>query len=292
DKRADRARRRAFDHELASRSWDLLLHLQLALRASRVARHVRAPVKLGFDRARARELQWLFTNAAIAPRVNEHVLDSFQGFLDALGVPRGPLQWNLPLPLEAQRYAEELTAGAPATLVISPCSSHVLRNWRPERYAAVARHASDAHGMRVILCGGSSETERAMGAAIERACAVPLVNQIGRDTLPQMLALLSRAQVLLSPDSGPAHMATMVGTPVIGLYAATRSARCGPYLSRAWCVDRYEQAARRYCGRSAAQLPWTKKIERPGVMDLIEVADVLERLDALMRSPANIAAHE
>ena len=87
-------------------------------------------------------------------------------------------------------------------------------------------------------------------------------------------------------------MATMVGTPGIGLYAATRSARCGPYLSRAWCVDRYEQAAQRYCGRSADQLPWTKKIERPGVMDLIEVADVLERLDALMSTPATIAAHE
>jgi len=98
--------------------------------------------------------------------------------------------------------------------------------------------------------------------------------------------------VLLTPDSGPAHMATMVGTPVIGLYAATRSARCGPYLSREWCVDRYEQAAWRYCARDAAQLPWTRKIERPGVMDLIEVRDVQERLDALMGVPATIAAHE
>ncbi len=75
---------------------------------------------------------------------------------------------------------------------------------------------------------------------------MPLLNQIGRDTLPQMLALLARATALLTPDSGPAHMATMVGTPVIGLYAATNPARSGPYLSRRWCVNAYPQAARRF----------------------------------------------
>jgi heptosyltransferase I len=292
DKRDSWGSLRALRAQLAGRRFDVLLHMQLSLRASLAAAMIRARLRIGFDRTRARELQWLFTNATIPARRNEHVLDGLQGFLDALGVPRGALQWNLPLPDEARRYAEELTPGTQPTLVISPCSSHTLRNWRPERYAAVARHAHAVHGMRVILCGGSSEVERAMGTAIERATGVPLVNQIGRDTLPKMLALLARARVLLSPDSGPAHMATMVGTPVIGLYAATRSARCGPYLSRAWCVDRYEQAARRYCGCSPEQLPWTKKIERPGVMDLIEVADVLERLDALMRMPATITAHE
>jgi heptosyltransferase I len=89
--------------------------------------------------------------------------------------------------------------------------------------------------------------------------------------------------VLLTPDSGPAHMATMVATPVIGLYAATRLQRSGPYFSRQWCVDRYEQAAQRYRGCSASALPWHEKIEHPGVMDLIDVADVRERLDALLR---------
>jgi len=292
DKRDSWGSLMALRARLAARRFDVLLHMQISLRASLAAAVVPARLRLGFDRTRARELQWLFTNAAIPARRNEHVLDGLQGFLYALGLPREPLRWNLPLPEEAQRYAEQLTASAQPTMLISPCSSHTLRNWRAERYAAVARHAYDVHGMRVILCGGPSDIERDMGAAIERAAHVPIVNQIGRDTLPQMLALLARARVLLSPDSGPAHMATMVGTPVIGLYAATRSARCGPYLSRAWCVDRYAQAAHRFCGRSAEELPWTKKIERPGVMDLIEVADVIERLDALLRAPATIAAHE
>ncbi|HEX4023818.1 MAG TPA: glycosyltransferase family 9 protein [Steroidobacteraceae bacterium] len=289
DKHAGARSARALRAQLHSRRFDVLLHMQLSLRASLLSALIPARVRLGFDRARARELQWLFTNAQIAPRRNEHVLDSFQGFLAALGIEPGRLEWDLPLPSEARQYAAGLIPDRRPTLLISPCSSHPLRNWRPERYAAIARHAAQEHGMRVILCGGRSTDELAMAAAIESAAGAALINQVGRDTLPQLLALLARATALLSPDSGPAHMATMVGTPVIGLYAATRPQRCGPYLSQQWCVDRYPQAARRYCGRDAADLPWQAKIERPGVMDLIGVDEVCERLDALLQASAGRA---
>jgi len=286
DKRAGLVGARDLRAALRGRRFDLLLHMQLSLRSSLISARVRARIRLGFDRARARELQWLFTNAQLAPARNQHVLDSFLGFLAALGVEQRDLEWNLPLPPQAQRYAAALLPDQRPTLIISPCSSHAARNWRPERYAAIADHAARVHAMQVILCGGRSEPERELGAAIERLASVQLVNQIGRDTLPQLLALLARASVLLAPDSGPVHMATMVGTPVIGLYAATRLERSGPYLSRQWCVDRYDAAARRFRGCSAARLPWHEKIEHPAVMDLIEIADVRERLDALMAARA------
>ncbi len=86
-------------------------------------------------------------------------------------------------------------------------------------------------------------------------------------------------------------MATMVGTPVIGLYAATNPARSGPYLSREWCVDAFAEAAERFRGRSVAQLPWATKIELPGVMDLIEVPQVTAKLDALLASPRMTELH-
>jgi heptosyltransferase I len=267
---------------LSDRRFDLLLDLQLALRASAVSTLVRSPLKLGFDRARARELQWLFTNAQIAPASREHVLDSFLGFVRACGIEPGPPAWNLTLPAGACAYAARVIPDAQPTLVISPCSSHRARNWSADRYAAVADHAATVRGMRVVLAGGRSAEERRMGAAIAAAAKVPVIDQVGRDTLPELLGLLSRATALLTPDSGPAHMATMVGLPVVGLYACTRSARAGPYYSRQWCVDRYDAAARRVFGRPADLLPWTRKIERPGIMDLIEVADVTDRLDALL----------
>jgi heptosyltransferase I len=140
--------------------------------------------------------------------------------------------------------------------------------------------------MRVLLCGGRSALELDYGTRIEQLMRRPCVNLVGKDTLLELLATLRRATVLLSPDSGPAHMATTVGTPVIGLYAATNPERSGPYYSRPWCVDRYEAAARQFLGKAPAEIPWTTKIERPGVMDLIEVEAVAERLDALVAAGA------
>ena len=262
--------------------FDLLLHLQLSIRASAAAALIPAPMKLGFDKPRARELQWLFTNARVAERRREHVLDSFMGFADALGVAHKRLRWDIPLPSTALAYAEHLVPDMQPTLVISPCSSHELRNWLPERYAAVADYAAEKHGMRVILCGGPKDVERDMAAAIVKRARVPLMNQVAKDTLPQLLALLSRATVLLTPDSGPAHMATMVDTPVIGLYGPTNPARSGPYLSRRWCVDVYDAAARKFLAKPASELPWTTKIEVPGVMELIEVPAVTAKLDELL----------
>jgi heptosyltransferase I len=227
-------------------------------------------------------MQWLFTNARIAERQREHVLDSFMGFADALGIAHKRLRWGIPLPANALAYAEHLIPDRQPVLVISACSSHRLRNWLPERYAAVADHAAEKHGMRVILCGGPSALEREMAEAIVRHARVPIVNQVAKDTLPQLLALLARATVLLTPDSGPAHMATMVDTPVIGLYAATNPRRSGPYLSRRWCVDAYDQAARKFLERPADQIAWTTKIEEPGVMELIEVPAVTTKLDELL----------
>jgi heptosyltransferase I len=283
DKRSGLSGLRNLREQLRGRQYDVLLHMQLAIRASAMAYAVNAPIKLGFDRARARELQWLFTNERIAARTREHVLDSFFGFLAALGIEERVLKWNVPLPADAVSYAEWLIPDSQPTLVISPCSSHSLRNWAVERYAAVADYAVEHHGMRVILAGGPTPLETETGAAIERLVKTQVINQIGKDTLPQLLGLLSRAQVLIAPDSGPVHMATMVGTPVIGLYAATNPARSGPYLSRQWCVDAYPEAAVAFCRTDPDKLPWTRKIEIPGVMDLITVPSVTAKLDELLR---------
>jgi heptosyltransferase I len=276
---------------LSSRRFDLLLHMQSSARASLLSTLVRSPIKLGFDRARALDLQWLFTNRRIAPRRREHVLDSFMGFLDALGIIQHPVVWNLPLPADALAYARAVIADRRPTLVVSACSSHSLRNWHPQGYAQVCDHAARRWNMRVILCGGPDAIERRMGDDILAYAVSKPIDQIGRDTLPQMLALLGAATVLLTPDSGPAHMATMVGIPVIGLYAPTNPVRSGPYFSRQWCVDRFQEAARKFLGRELEQLPWNVKIERPGVMDLIEPAAVIEKLDRLMqeREPAEQA---
>ncbi|MCM2310243.1 MAG: glycosyltransferase family 9 protein [Steroidobacteraceae bacterium] len=286
DKKAGRAAYSDLRRRMAGRRYDALLHMQLAFRASVAAALVPARLKVGFDRARARELQWLFTNTRVEPREREHVLDSLFGFAERIGLRQRSMRWDIPLPEPARDYARRVIPEGQPTLVISPCSSHALRNWSPERYAAVADHAAARHGLRVLVCGGRSDLELQYGERIAALMRQPCQNLVGKDTLLELLATLQRATLLVSPDSGPAHMATAVGTPVIGLYAATNPARSGPYYSRDWCVDRYEAAARQFMGKPAAALSWTTKIERPGVMDLITPTDVIERLDALLAAGA------
>jgi heptosyltransferase I len=285
DKRSLRAGAIALRQAVRGRRFDVLLHMQTAFRASLYSLLISARRRIGFDWARARELQWLFSNERIAAGRNEHVLDTYVGFVEALGVTERRLEWRLPIPAEAAAWARRQIPDGVRTLVVSACSSRRARNWRVERYAAVIDHAVRRHGLQVLLCGSPAAYERDMAARIENRVTVPVRNIVGTDTLPQLLALLQRATVLLAPDSGPAHMATMVGTPVIGVGATTRSARSGPYLSRQWCVDRYAEAALRFRGRPASELPWTETIEDEGAMDLVETQAVCARLDELMASP-------
>ncbi len=282
DKRAGLGGAAAVRRVLAARRFDLLLHMQFAWRASMIARRVRAPVKLGFDRERALDLQWLFTTHRIEPAVREHVMDGLFGFARRLGVQGREYRWDIPVPAGAREHAARVIPEGSRTLIVSPCSSHPVRNWRPEHYAQVADYAVRRLGLRVLLCGGPSALEQHTGAEIERLMHEPCLNLVGTDTLIELYAKLARAAALLTPDSGPAHMATAAGIPVVGLYASTNAARSGPYFSREWCVDRFDEAARKYLGRSAAELPWRTKIERPGVMDLIRPEDVIERLAALV----------
>jgi heptosyltransferase I len=195
------------------------------------------------------------------------------------------VEWDLPVPQSAREWAAERLPGDTPTLVVSPCSSHVLRNWAPERYAAVADHAA-TRGWRIALCGGRSELERRTADAIIAAMRHPVVDLVGKDTLKQLLALLERATLVLSPDSGPAHMANAMGTAVIGLFACTDRERCGPYSDLRWSVNHYDEASRRFMHRPASELPWGKRVEFPGVMDLVGVDEVIGRFEAFraMRS--------
>lgn len=255
--------------------FDALLQMQVAARANLLSAFIPAHRRIGYDRSRARDLHGLFVNERIPDRHGIHVLDAIGSFCEPLGLQQNDVVWELPVPQEACAWADaQWPADGVRTLMISPCSSHTVRNWRAERYAAVADHAA-ARGWRVVLCGGRSALERATGDAISAAMRAPALDLIGKDTLKQLPALLARANLLLTPDSGPMHIANAMGVKVLGLHAASNPRRSGPYSDIRYCVDRYDDAARRYLRKPAAQLRWGAKIERDRVMDLVTVDDAI-----------------
>jgi heptosyltransferase I len=281
DKKSGLAGMRALWRQLRGRRFDALLQMQLAARANVLSLGVPAELRIGYDRARSKEGHGLCINRRIPPG-GTHVLDVLGRFCEPLGLRQERVEWRLPVPEAAREWAREQLPGAQRTLLVSPCSSHPLRNWTAERYAAVADHAAQAHGWRVVLCGGRSELERRTADAILGAMRAPALDLVGKDTLKQLMALLERATAVLTPDSGPVHIANALGTPVLGLYAATDCERSGPYSDRRWSVNRYGDAAQRFLRQPATALRWGKRIEFPGVMDLVEVGAVRERLDALV----------
>jgi len=277
DKKSGLAGLKALSRQLDGRRFDVLLQMQLALRANLISSVISAKRRIGYDKKRAKEGHGLFINERIR-HAHHHVLDVFGLFAEPLGARQTVVEWKMPVSQADHDWAKQQWPEGKPCLLISACSSHPLRNWLPERYAAVARHAQ-ANGWQVVLCGGGSELERNMGDAICAEMSEPPIDLIGKDTLKQLLALLARADLVLTPDSGPAHMANAMGTKVLGLYACTDATRSGPYSDLRFTVNRYPQAAERFARSAAQDLPWGKRVEFPGVMALIEVGDVTACFD-------------
>jgi heptosyltransferase I len=278
DKKSGLAGMRALRRGLGGRRFDVLLQMQVSARANLLSAFIPARRRIGYDRSRSKELHGLFINERIPDRPGIHVLDAIGSFCEPLGLQRNEVVWHLPVPEDAHAWARaQWPDDGIRTLAISPCSSHALRNWRPERYAAVADHARD-QGWRVALLGGRSTLERETTDAILAAMRPAsshgdVLDLVGKDTLKQLPALLARADLLMTPDSGPMHIANAMGTKVLGLHAASNPRRSGPYSDIRFCADRYDDAARRYLGKPAADLKWGTKIEHEGVMDLVTVDD-------------------
>jgi heptosyltransferase I len=272
--------------KLANRHFDVLLHMQVSLRASITSLLVSADIKLGFERERAKDMQWLFTNEKItAKSTRQHVVDSFLEFPKRLGL-EPVFNWDLPVSANAVENVTHLISGK-EFLVINPCAvakSRNWRNWTTEGYAEIADFAAEQHGMTVLLTGGPSSEELNMADSIATMCSYKPLNLVGKTTLAELVALLHMSKVVIAPDTGPAHIASALGIPVIGLYAATNPQRAGPYRYQEFVVNRYPEALEKYYDTTVEDAPWGKRIQNDECMALIKAADVKATLDRVMAS--------
>lgn len=232
-----------FRRRVRGRHFDLLLALQVYFKAGVLAKLLDARVKLGFDRARARDLNWLFTTHRIQPRPHQHVQDQYLEFVRHLGIAPEPIEWKLRLTATEAEEQEAFFAGlgAPAcAVVVGTSKSH--KNWAPERYARLIEVLEARLGLRSVLVGGPSAVERAAADAILARTTARPVDALG-DGIRRMVWLLQGSAVVVSPDTGPLHVANALGRPVVGLYGYTNPKRYGPYgPSSALVVDGYARS--------------------------------------------------
>jgi heptosyltransferase I len=267
---------------LRHRRFPLLLHMHASMRANAASLLARARTRLGFDRARARDCQWYFCNRHIPAKPHRHVMDGLFEFADALGIEHGAPRWDIPIPDEDRAAAAAIAEAGRPVLVVSPCTGQRFRNyrnWRIECYAEIADYAESRYGAQVLLTGAATQIEKDYGRGIVSLAKSRPHNLIGQTSLKRLLAILERAAVVLCPDSGPAHMATAVRTPVVGLYATSNRWRTGPYFSQHLVVDKYPEAVRNEFGTSVDEIRFGRRVRDPNAMDLIRVGDVIEKLD-------------
>lgn len=214
---------------LRSRPFDLVIDLQPYFKAGLITWMADAPVKLGLDRARARDLNWLFTTHRIPAGPFGHIQDQFLEFLDVLGVPRAEAEWQLRPGAEERARARALVEGAQGPLVgFVVATSKPPKNWLPDRYAALATRIRDDFGGRCVLLGSPSPIERAAADAIAAGTDAAPIDALGCG-LRVTVGLLEACDVVVSPDTGPFHIAVAMNVPAVGLYGYTNPKRFGPY---------------------------------------------------------------
>lgn len=230
--------------QLAGRRFDLVLNLQVYMKAGLITGLMPADVKVGFDRKRARDLNWLFTTHRIPPRPLGHVQDAYFEFLEYIGVEPHPAAWNITF-TDAERAEQRAFFDrlARPTCAIVVGTSKPKKNWAPERYARVIDALAAEQGVRCVLVGGPSPIERLAARQILRLCHAPVVDALGND-VRRMMWLLDGADFAISPDTGPLHIARALQTPVVGLYGYTNPKRYGPYrMYEDLVVDGYARDA-------------------------------------------------
>jgi len=269
--------------KLRGKRFDVALCMHASMRANLLIPSIPAGVRLGFDKDRAKDFQWLFTNRRVDAAQGEHAMEAMMSFATAIGAQERPLRWDIPLSVEDREFAAQFTDDGRPLVVISPCSSQRarnFRNWSVQNYAAVIEHLESQYDARIILTGGPSDLEKDYGLAL--AADSDAENLVARTSLKQLAALIAAADLVICPDSGPAHMATALGTRVAGLYATSNPDRTGPYLSEKFTINRYPDAISRYLDKNVAEVAWGQRVRDPDAMDLITIDDVKCKIDEFM----------
>ena len=256
---------------LAARSFDLVINLQVYFKAGIVTAFSRAPIKLGFDKARARDLNWLFTNRRIPPHPMQHVQDQYFEFLSFLGVPAEPVTWDLgPWPEERDTQAAFFRPfdRPAASLVIG--TSNPQKDWSAARWAEVVDALWSDFGLQPVLVGARSAREMETEGEILRRASHKPISALGSG-LRNLVGILDGSALVVSPDTGPLHMAVALNRPVVSLIGYQNPTRTGPYRRfHDLIVDAYSDPGE--------QVVPTME-HRAGRMDRIQVRDVLDRVE-------------
>lgn len=237
-----------------------------------------APHRLGLDRGRARDGVWLASNHRLPRRGWRHTQDVMLEFLRYLGldVAAAEVGWRLSPTGEERQHQRAFFADLERPVIgLVLASGNPRKDWLPERYAPLADRLSDRFGGTLVLVGGPTGRERSAAEALKARAAAGPVDALGDDAR-RLVWLVEGCDLLVSPDSGPLHVAHALGVPVVGLYGHTNPWRVGPYERfHDLVIDRYTEPGE--------EPDPSRYAPRHGRMETITPDDVMEKVELAFR---------
>jgi len=260
-----------FFKRLRTESYDLILLPQVSIKVNLIALFIRSKVKLGFDFRRSKEFHWCVINRRIPPQPRQHSQDQFLEFLDFLDIDRSVPEWNFHFKedeLAWQRSFFERLKRPVISFVVA--SSGREKDWDLKKYALVIDYVESTLDMQPMLIGGPSTLEKEYAETICGHCKKVPAMALEKPIRKTMLQL-SGSRMVVSPDTGPLHMAVALNVPTIGLYGYSNPRRCGPYKKfHDLLIDKYNDEK-----KTDHQIT---RITKPGRMDLISSEEVIEKI--------------
>ncbi|UPR47501.1 glycosyltransferase family 9 protein [Vibrio cyclitrophicus] len=281
DKKAGLGGYKSLWNQLKGRKFDALLHMQYAIRASVATLGINAKYKLGFSPERSQDFQTLFINVKVPSPASLHVADGLMAFAHQIGVPQSELSWSLSYSEEDKIWAETKLDSEKPNLLLVPGASKAYKNWNAEGYVDVINHARN-NGWNVILAGSPAKIEVDLASDIQTLLQEPCLNLVGESSIMQMLSLIDLVDIVIAPDTGPAHMASAMKTPIIGLYAHHNPIRVGPYNYLKYAVSVYEEVIFAETGKTSQELSWRTRAKDEKAMDRISSDSVVTMFEQVV----------
>lgn len=270
---------RAVRDELQSHQFDVTIDCQGLTKSSLAAWLSGAPQRIGFAGYHGGEVSRLLNNTLVTP-VFTHVTDRSLELLIPLGIHSPKVRWKLPLSESACKWASQYrrTVSAPSLAVLNPGATWKSKLWEVDRFAATAQYIQDRFGYHSVVVWGTAEERQDAAKIVELSHGAAT---LAPDTdLHHLAALIETADLFISADTGPLHIAVAVGTSTIGLYGATRPGASGPYGQVA-IQQAYESGTRRH--RRSADNSAMRQI---GVEHVCAAIDELEAKRRLLKAVA------
>jgi lipopolysaccharide heptosyltransferase I len=232
--------------------YDLVIDLHGQFRSALLALASGAPTRIGFDRPHpgprtpaerqlvreaylhgwtgAREGAWLaYSHRIRIPTLDVHAVDRYLWLGPMLGLDGDPVEFQVPTPAAAEARVADLLRhqgihNQPLAVLV-PGTLWQTKHWHVEGFAQVARHLLRT-GRSVVLAGSNAERQRCQ--AVAQLCP-EVIDLSGQTALSDLAALVRRASICVTNDSGSMHLAVALGRPVVSVFGPTDPIWIGPY---------------------------------------------------------------